>query len=78
MGMVNHSNNAKTSIVFSIVGIASGLLHSIITLIIYGVIVYYMYRPEDKSYFGEQKLSLYYLHDTQPTNSYNYHEVLRS
>jgi uncharacterized membrane protein (DUF2068 family) len=49
---------AIISIVFSIVGIASGQLHSIVTLIIYGVIVYYMYRPEVKSYFGRQKLSI--------------------
>ena len=40
------------SIVFSIVGIASGGAPSIISLIINGVILYYMYRPNVKSYFG--------------------------
>ena len=40
------------SIVFSIVGIASGGAPSFISLIINGVILYYMYRPNVKSYFG--------------------------
>ena len=40
------------SIVFSIVGIASGGAPSIISLIINGVILYYMYRPNVKAYFG--------------------------
>ena len=40
------------SIVFGIVGIASGGAPSIISLIINGVILYYMYRPNVKSYFG--------------------------
>ena len=49
---------AIISIIFSIAGTASGQLYSIVTLVIYGVIVYYMYHPEVKSYFGRQKLSI--------------------
>jgi uncharacterized membrane protein (DUF2068 family) len=45
-------------IISSIAGIASGQLYSIVTLVIYFVIVYYTYRPEVKSYFGRQKLSI--------------------
>ena len=40
------------SIVFGIVGIASGGAPSIIGLIINGVILYYMFRPNVKAYFG--------------------------
>ena len=40
------------SIVFGIVGIASGGAPSIISLIINGVILYYMFRPNVKAYFG--------------------------
>lgn len=47
---------AIISVIFSIVGIASGGAPSIISLIINGVILYYMYRPNVKSYFGRVKI----------------------
>lgn len=40
------------SVVFSIVAIASGGVPSIISLIINGIIIYYMFRPNVKAYFG--------------------------
>lgn len=43
---------AMISVVVSIVGVLSGSMTSIPTLIINGVILYYMYRPHIKSYFG--------------------------
>ncbi|HJU79859.1 MAG TPA: DUF2127 domain-containing protein [Nitrososphaeraceae archaeon] len=43
---------AIISVVVSIVGVLSGSITSIPTLIINGVILYYMYRPHIKSYFG--------------------------
>lgn len=43
---------AMISVVVSIVGVLSGSITSIPTLIINGVILYYMYRPHIKSYFG--------------------------
>jgi hypothetical protein len=45
------------SIITSIVGIASGGFYHIITLIIYAVILYYLYKPEVKAYFGRIKVS---------------------
>ena len=48
---------AIISIIASIVSIASGGFFQVIPLIIYGVILYYMYRPEVKSYFGRVKIS---------------------
>ncbi|MGA8842488.1 MAG: hypothetical protein WB511_02805 [Nitrososphaeraceae archaeon] len=45
------------SIITSIAGIASGALFHIINLIIYGIILYYLYRPEVKSYFSRVKVS---------------------
>lgn len=63
---------AIISIIFSIAGTASGQLYSIVTLVIYGVIVYYMYHPEVKSYFGRQKLSIYYCRYTEVIKGYNY------
>jgi hypothetical protein len=45
------------SIITSIVGIASGGIYHIITLIIYAVILYYLYKPEVKAYFGRIKVS---------------------
>jgi hypothetical protein len=43
---------AIISIIGSIVSIASGSIWHIILLIIYGAIVYYMFRPDVKAYFG--------------------------
>ena len=43
---------AIITVVVSIIGILSGSITSIPTLIINGVILYYMYRPHIKSYFG--------------------------
>ncbi len=43
---------AIITVVFSIIGVLSGSITSIPTLIINGVILYYMYRPHIKSYFG--------------------------
>lgn len=47
---------AIISIVFSVIGLASGGIPNIISLVINGVILYYMYRPDVKSYFGRVKL----------------------
>ena len=47
---------AIISLVFSIIGLASGSIPNIISMIINGVILYYMYRPEVKSYFGRVKI----------------------
>jgi hypothetical protein len=43
---------AIISIVFSIVSIVIGMYGSIVSLIIEGIILYYMFRPSVKSYFG--------------------------
>ena len=48
---------STVSIITSIVGIASGGFYHIITLIIYAVILYYLYKPEVKAYFGRIKVS---------------------
>jgi uncharacterized membrane protein (DUF2068 family) len=40
-------------IVMSVVAIATGNFGSIISLIINGVIIYYLYRPHVKAYFGK-------------------------
>ena len=47
---------AIISLIFSIIGLASGSIPNIISMIINGVILYYMYRPEVKSYFGRVKI----------------------
>jgi hypothetical protein len=47
---------AIISLVFSIIGLASGSIPNIISMIINGVILYYMYRREVKSYFGRVKI----------------------
>ena len=47
---------AIISLVFSIIGLASGSIPNIISIIINGVILYYMYRLEVKSYFGRVKI----------------------
>ena len=48
---------AIISMVFSIVSIMGANITSIPTLIISGIILYYMYRPQVKSYFGRVKIS---------------------
>jgi hypothetical protein len=48
---------AIISVVFSIVSIMGANITSIPTLIISGIILYYMYRPQVKSYFGRVKIS---------------------
>jgi hypothetical protein len=45
------------SIIMSIIAIAGGNFGSIINLVISGVILYYMYRPEVKAYFGRTSIS---------------------
>jgi hypothetical protein len=45
------------SIIMSIIAIAGGNFGSIISLIINGVILYYMYRSEVKAYFGRTSIA---------------------
>ncbi len=45
------------SIIMSIIAIAGGNFGAVINLVISGVIVYYMYRPEVKAYFGRTSIS---------------------
>ena len=45
------------AIIVSIVGIATGGFHQVISLILYGIILYYLYRPDVKAYFGKTKIS---------------------
>ncbi len=47
---------AIISVIFNLVGIASGGAPSIVSLIINGVILYYMYRPNVKAYFGRVRI----------------------
>ncbi len=47
---------AIISVIFSLIGIASGGAPSIVSLIINGVILYYMYRPNVRAYFGRVKI----------------------
>ena len=47
---------AIISLVFSIIGLAGGSIQNIIGLIINGLILYYMYSPDVKSYFGRIKI----------------------
>ena len=44
------------SVVFGIIGLASGGIPNIFSIIINGIILYYMYKPEVKSYFGRIKI----------------------
>lgn len=46
---------AIISIILNLIVVISGGLENIIGLIIYGVIIYYLYRPSVKSYFGRVK-----------------------
>ncbi|CAN5571013.1 hypothetical protein BH18THE1_BH18THE1_05630 [soil metagenome] len=48
---------AIISVVFSIVSIMGANITSIPIIIISGIILYYMYRPQVKSYFGRVKIS---------------------
>ena len=41
------------SIVFNAISLATGNIASIISIIISGIILYYLYRPHVKSYFGK-------------------------
>ncbi len=41
------------SIVFNAISIATGNLAAIISIIISGIIIYYLYRPHVKAYFGK-------------------------
>ena len=45
------------SIIMSIIAIAGGNFGAVINLVISGVILYYMYRPEVKAYFGRTSIS---------------------
>lgn len=47
---------AIISLVFSIIGLAGASIPNIIGIIINGLILYYMYRPDVKSYFGRIKI----------------------
>jgi hypothetical protein len=42
-----------TSIVFNAISIATGNIAAIISIIISGIIIYYLYRPHVKAYFGK-------------------------
>lgn len=42
------------SIVFGVVSLVAGNWLSIINIIISGIIIYYMYRPHVKAYFGKR------------------------
>lgn len=46
---------AIISIILNLIVVVSGGLESVIGLIIYGIIIYYLYRPSVKSYFGRVK-----------------------
>ena len=48
---------AIISIVFSILGVGSGGYVNIINIVISGIILYYLYRPAVKSYFGRVKIT---------------------
>jgi hypothetical protein len=48
---------AIISIVFSIMGVGSGGYVNIINIVISGIILYYLYRPAVKSYFGRVKIT---------------------
>jgi hypothetical protein len=43
-----------TSIVFNVISIATGNIVAIISIIISGIILYYLYRPHVKAYFGKE------------------------
>ena len=46
------------AIISSIISIAGGHFGAVIHLIISGVILYYMYRPDVKAYFGRKSISV--------------------
>jgi hypothetical protein len=41
------------SIVFNVISVATGNIAAIISIIISGIILYYLYRPHVKAYFGK-------------------------
>ena len=45
------------SILLSVVGIAMGGYYQVISLILYGIILYYLYKTDVKTYFGKTKIS---------------------
>ena len=45
------------SILLSLVGIAIGGYYQVISLILYGIILYYLYKTDVKTYFGKTKIS---------------------
>jgi hypothetical protein len=47
---------AIISIIFSILGVGSGGFVNIINIVISGIILYYLYRPAVKSFFGRVKI----------------------
>jgi hypothetical protein len=47
---------AIISIIFSILGVGSGGFINIINIVISGIILYYLYRPAVKSFFGRVKI----------------------
>ena len=46
---------AIISIILNLILVVSGSIESVIGLITYGIIIYYLYRPSVKSYFGRVK-----------------------
>ena len=46
---------AIISIILNLILVMSGSIESVIGLIIYAIIIYYLYRPSVKSYFGRVK-----------------------
>jgi hypothetical protein len=46
---------AVISIILNLILVVSGSIESVVGLIIYGIIIYYLYRPSIKSYFGRIK-----------------------
>ena len=46
---------AIISIILNLILVMSGSIESVLGLIIYGIIIYYLYRPGVKSYFGRVK-----------------------
>jgi phage-related protein len=51
------------SIILNIISVIAGSIESIVGLIINGIIIYYLYQPSVKSYFGRIKVHLQYNFD---------------
>jgi hypothetical protein len=45
-------------IILAIASIALGNVGAIVSIIIHGVVIYYLYRPNVKAFFGKQSSSL--------------------